>query len=113
MYKSSFDLLVSYYGFQLVFVTNCGLSGYVYIFEIVPDILDKPIHNSRNVCGCFTLNEMHIELASSIFCSINNNLTNISSTFPPEVKNKNSIIYSKYDNFVYLERNFHLLNIQG
>ena len=59
-----------------VFITNCELNGYVYILEIVLDIF----------CGCLTLNRMHIKLASLIICSINNNLTNTSSTPPPEIK---------------------------
>ena len=59
-----------------VFISNCGLNGYVYILEIVLDILGKLSHDFWNVCGCLTLNEMHIELASLIICSIDNNLTN-------------------------------------
>ena len=59
-----------------VFISNCGLNGYVYILEIVLDILGKLNHDFWNVCGCLTLNEMHIELASLIICSIDNNLTN-------------------------------------
>ena len=58
-----------------VFISNCGFSGYVYILEIVLDILGKFNHNSWNVCGCLTLNEMHIELAFLIIYLINN-LTN-------------------------------------
>ena len=60
-----------------VFISNCGLNGYVYILEIVLDILGKLSHDFWNVCGCLTLNEMHIELASLIICSIDNNLANI------------------------------------
>ena len=36
-----------------VFIPNCGLNGYLCIFEIVLDILDKLIHDSRNVCEMF------------------------------------------------------------
>ena len=39
------------------------------------------------------MNEMHIESASLIICSIDYNLTSISSALPPEVKKKNSLIY--------------------
>ena len=67
------------------------------------------IRYPQNVCVCLTLNEMHIELASSIICLINGNLTNTSSTHPPEVKN--NILYSEFNNFVYLNGNFHLLKI--
>ena len=73
MFLSSFgslSWLVTY-----AFISNCGLSGCVYILEIVLDILGKLNHNSWNVCGCLTLNEMHIELAFLIICLINN-LTN-------------------------------------
>ena len=75
---------------------------YVYILEIVLEILDELIHDSPNVCGCLTLNEMHIKLASLIISLTNDNLTNITSTPPPEVKKK-STVYSTYNNFVYLE----------
>ena len=87
-----------------VFITNCGLN--VYILEIVLDILDKLFHDSLNLCGCLTLNEMHIDLASLIICIclIKCNLTHTSSISPPTVKN--SIIYSKFNNFVYVKRNF-------
>ena len=56
-----------------VFITNCGLNEYAYILEIVLDILDKLIHDSQNICGCLTLNEMHINLISLIICLINDN----------------------------------------
>ena len=59
---------------------------YIYILEIVTDILDKLIHDSTNVSRCFTLNEIHIKLTSLIICSINDNITNTSSTPPPVVK---------------------------
>ena len=65
-------------------------------------MLEKLIHDSPNVCLCLTLNEMHIKLASSIICLTNDNLTNIISTHPPEVKKK-STVYSTYNNFAYLE----------
>ena len=49
------------------------------------------------------MNEVHIKLASLIICLINYNLTNTSSTPPPELK-KDSIMYSKFDTFVYLKK---------
>ena len=55
---------------------------------MVSDIMNKLIHDSPNVCGCLTLNEMHIKLASLIISLTNDNLTNTSSTRPPEVKKK-------------------------
>ena len=54
--------------------------------EIVSGRLDKLIHNSRLVCGFLTLNEMHIELTSLIICSVKDNLANMPSTPPPELK---------------------------
>ena len=69
--------------------------------EIALDILHNLIHDSQNVCECLTLDEMYIELASLIICSINESLNNILSTPYPEVK-KQSIIYSKFNKFVYL-----------
>ena len=99
-----------YHDFLLVFITDCGLNRYVYILDIVLGILDKLIHDSQNICGCLTLNEMHIKLTSLITCSINNNLTNTSSIPPPEVK-KHSTVYSTFNTFEYLNRNFHLLEI--
>ena len=44
------------------------------------------IHDSQNVCGHLTMNEMHIKLTSLITFSINYNLTNTSLTPPSEVK---------------------------
>ena len=41
---------------------------------------------------CLTMNEMHIKLASLIICTTNDNLTNMSSTLPPEVK-KTIVLY--------------------
>ena len=49
-------------------------------------ILNKLIYDSRNVCGCFTQNEMLIKLTFLIICLINNNFTNTASTSPSEVK---------------------------
>ena len=69
------------------FITSCGLNGYVYMLEIVLDILDKFIHDYRNISGCLTMNEMHIKLTSLIICSIKDNLTNTWSTRPAEGKN--------------------------
>ena len=68
---------------------------YIYILEIVTDILGKLIRDSPNVSRCFTLNEIHIKLTSLIICLINDNITNTSSTPPPEVK-KNSTLYVAY-----------------
>ena len=59
---------------------------------------------SRSVCWFLTLNEMHIELASLIICSINDNLTNTLSIPPPEVR-KNGTVYSTFNNFLYLNKN--------
>ena len=47
--------------------------------------IGKIIHDSQNICGCLTLDEMHIELASLITFLIDYILTNTSSTPPPEV----------------------------
>ena len=69
-----------------VFITNCGLNGYVYIFEIILVTLNKLICDFRNICGCLTLNKILIKLASLVISSINDNLTNTSSKTPPEVK---------------------------
>ena len=95
IWKTMVHILKSLWSFCLlswlstyVFTTSCGLNSYVYILQIVLDIFDKFIHDSQNVCRYFTLNEMHIKLASLIICLINDNLTNTSSTPPPEVKNK-------------------------
>ena len=46
----------------------------------------KLINDYQNVCECLKLNEMHIELAYLIICSINYNLTKTSSTPLPEKK---------------------------
>ena len=72
--------------FNLCFYRQLWVKWYVYILEIVLSILEKLIYDSQNVCGCLTLNEMHIKLASLIIWSINDNLTNTSSTRLPEVK---------------------------
>ena len=72
--------------------------------------LNKLIYDSRSVCGCLALNEKLIKLASLITCSMNDSLTNTSSTPPPEVKTS-STVNSTWNNFVYLNRNFHLLEI--
>ena len=68
-----------------VFITICLLNRYAYK-------LYKLIHDSQNICECLTLNEMHIKLASLIICTTNDNLTNMSSTLPPEVK-KTIVLY--------------------
>ena len=85
-----------------VFITNCWLNGYVYKS-------DKLIHDSQNSCECLTLNEMHIKLASLIICATNDNLTNMSSTLPPEVKIEivlyiaHIILYTSTETFIYLK----------
>ena len=79
------------------------------ILERVLDILDKLIHDSQNVCGCLTLNEMHIKLESLITCSIKDNLTNTLSTLPTEVKD--STVFNTFNKFTYLNRNLHLLEM--
>ena len=95
--------------FNLCFHHQLSVKWYVYILAIVLVIFDKLIHNSSNVCGCLKLNEMHIRLASLIIPSTNSNLTNSSST--PTWSKKYSTVYSTYNNFVYLNRNFYLLGI--
>ena len=49
------------------------------------------IHDSQNVCGCLTLNEMHIKLTSWVICLIHDNLINMSSTPAPE--GKKAVLY--------------------
>ena len=68
-----------------IFIINYVLNENVYILEIVLEILEKLIHDSRNVCVCLTLNEIHTELASLIICLINGSLTNTPSTHRPKV----------------------------
>ena len=98
--KKMFQVLEFFWSFGFlsrlstyVFITSCGINGNVYILQLVLDILNKLIYDSKNICGFWTMNEMHIESASLIICSINYNLTSISSALPPEVKKKNSLIY--------------------
>ena len=64
----------------------------------------QTIHDSRNLYGYLTLNKMHIELASLIICLIKYNLTNTSSI--PLLKVRSIIINRKFNNFVYIKRNF-------
>ena len=45
-----------------VFITNCCLNGHWYISLIVLNISSKVTHNSQNVYGHLTLNEMYINL---------------------------------------------------
>ena len=68
--------------------------------KIILAIFNKLTYNSRDVCGCSTLNEMLIKLASLMICSMNDHLTNTSSTPPSEVKKKSSTIYNTFNNFV-------------
>ena len=68
--------------------------------------ITRTYSGSQSVFGFLILKEMHIELATLIICLINDNLTNTSSTPPPEVR-KNSTVYSTFNNFLYLNRNFH------
>ena len=56
---------------------------WVCIRIIVPD---KLIHDSQNICGYLTLNEMHIKFTSLIIFLINGNFTETSSGPPPEEK---------------------------
>ena len=93
-----------------VFISNYGLNGYVYILEIVLGI-DKLIHASRNICGCLTLNEIHIKLTSLIIFSSNDSPINASSTPPPEGEKAVFSLYSTFNNFVYHNRKLHLLEI--
>ena len=62
--------------------------------EIVLDILGKLIHDPQNICGCLTLNEIHIKLTSWIIFLINGNLINMSSTPPPE--GKKTVLYIEH-----------------
>ena len=55
-----------------------------------------------------TLNERHVNLISLKICLINDDLTNPSSNLHLKEK-KNSVRYSTFNNFVYLNRNFLLL----
>ena len=96
--------------FNFCFHHQLWVKWYVYVLAIVLVKFDELIHDSPNVCGCLTLNEMHIKSASLIIPSTNSNLTNSSSTPLLEVK-KNSTVYSTYNNCVYLNRNFYLLEI--
>ena len=80
--------LVSYHDFQLCFHHQLWVKWYVYILAIVLVIFDELICNSPNVCGCLTLNEMQIKLASLIISLTNNNLTNSSSTLLSEIIKK-------------------------
>ena len=96
--------------YNAIIIANCGLNGYVEILKIVLDILDKLIQDFQNICGCLTMNEMHIKLTSLIICLINDNLINTSSTPPPEGE-KNSTVYSTFNSFVHLKRSFHLLEV--
>ena len=95
--------------FNLSFHNQFELNGYVYILEIVLGILDKLIHNSRNVCGCLILNKLYIKLASSKISLTNNKQPTRHQHL--HLKQKDSTEYSSYHTFVYLNRNFHLLEI--
>ena len=68
--------------------------------------MDQLIHDSENVCECLTLIEMDIKLASLIICTTNDNLTNRSSTLPPELKKialyiEDKILYTSTETFIY------------
>ena len=67
--------------FYLCLITNFELNGYVYVLEI----------DSQNICGCLTLNIMHIKIISLIICLINDNFTKTPSTPPPEGKRQYGI----------------------
>ena len=79
--------------------------------KIVSGILDKLVNDSQNICECLTLNEMHIKSTSLVIFSINGNLTSPTHHQHLHLKKKNSTVYSTISNFVYLNRNFHLLEI--
>ena len=70
--------------------------------EIDLDILEKFIQDSRNDCGCFTPNEMHIKLTSLIIYLIKYNLTNTSSTPPPE--EKKTVLYITHLIILYIRK---------
>ena len=63
-----------------VFITNFELNGYVYILEIVLNILDKLINDSQIICGCLILKAITIKLKSLISSLINEKITSTSST---------------------------------
>ena len=67
-------------------ITICWLNRYLYIWKIVLEILGKLIYDFRSACGCLTLNEMRIKLASLTICLTNYNFTNTSSTPPTKLK---------------------------
>ena len=115
-HKSPFDILVSYHDLQLmVFITNRGLKGSVYILKVVLDILHKFIHDSQNACACLTLNKTHIKLASLILCSINYNLPNTSWTPPPEVTVlyivNLVVLYSSKETYLYWKGKNKIFNL--
>ena len=78
--------------FHLYFCHQLWVKEYVYILEIVLDKFGKLIHDSRNISGCLTLNEMHIKLTALIICLINHIITNTSLTPPPDGKKK-TVLY--------------------
>ena len=55
--------------------------------------------------------KMLTKLASLIICSINGNLTNTSSYLHLKQKKSSKTVCSTFNDFVYLNRNFHLLEI--
>ena len=61
--------------------------------EINLDMLDKFIHEFQKSQNCLALNKMHMKLAFLIIFATNDNLTNTSSTPPPEVKK--TVLYSR------------------
>ena len=81
LWSLSFSSRFSYY---LCFYHQLW-AKWVCILEIVRDIFEL-IHDSQNTCGHLSLNETNIKFTSLIICSVNNNLTNRSSTPPPEGK---------------------------
>ena len=68
---------------------------------------DQLIPDSQIICGCLTLNGIHIKSTSLIICSINDNLTNTSSLPPHE--GKKTTVYSTINNF----SNFHFSNLNS
>ena len=76
------------YNLQYMCQVYCRKQGQ-YLIQF--DALEKSVHGLQVKCGCLTLNEMHIKLSSLIICSVNDNLTNTSSTPLPE--GKKTVLY--------------------
>ena len=76
------------------------LKEYVYILEIVRDILQKLIHDSRNICICLRLNAHRIGILDNLLDlrKLHQHLISASTWI------KESIIYSKFNNFCVLQQ---------